>query len=99
MTKCVCDFCKEKNADRRYKVKRTYLTFPFTKNEKVDICDDCYIKLFVKKHEVCDVDGLKEKFKKIADYYKDSPDAYEQGKAFAYLNAIQTIDNSLGGTK
>jgi len=95
MNKCICDFCREKNADRRYEARK----FPFTKKKKVDICDDCYIKLFVQKHEVCDIDGLKERFKKCADDYKDSPDAYEQGKAFAYLNAIQIITNSLGGTK
>ena len=49
MKKCICDFCEQKTADRRYRVKRTYLTFPFTGPEKVDICDDCYIALFVPK--------------------------------------------------
>lgn len=48
MDKCICDFCNKKEADRRYKVRRTYITFPFTRNEKLDICDDCYILLFVK---------------------------------------------------
>lgn len=49
MKKCICDFCENKEADRRYQVKRTYLTFPFGGPERVDICDDCYIDLFVPK--------------------------------------------------
>jgi hypothetical protein len=58
MNKCICDFCKTKGADRRYKVRRTYITFPFTKKEKVDICDDCYILLFVKGKRL--IEQLKE---------------------------------------
>ena len=73
MNKCICDFGREKNAYRRYEARK----FPFTKKKKVDICDDCYIKLFVQKHEVCDIDGLKERFKKCADDYKDSPYVYD----------------------
>lgn len=52
MKKCICDFCKTKEADRRYKVRRTYFGVPFEQNRQVDICDDCYIKLFVKGEKI-----------------------------------------------
>ena len=49
MKTCICDFCETKTADRRYKATKKYLTFPWGATRKVDICDDCYIALFVKK--------------------------------------------------
>jgi len=49
MKKCICDFCEKKTADRRYKATKKYLTFPWGATQKVDICDDCYIALFIKK--------------------------------------------------
>lgn len=49
MKTCICDFCETKTADRRYKATKKYLTFPWGATQKVDICDDCYIALFVKK--------------------------------------------------
>lgn len=47
----------------------------------------------------CDIDGIKKQLEKCANSYKDSTDAYEQGKRFAYYNAIRIIENHLGGTK
>lgn len=49
MNMCICDFCEKKQADRRYKATKKFLTFPWGATQKVDICDDCYIALFVKK--------------------------------------------------
>lgn len=54
MVKRMCDFCKENEADRMYKVRRTYLTFPFTENVKVDICDECYSELFTNRKKVAE---------------------------------------------
>lgn len=52
MKTCICDFCETKTADRRYKATRKYLTFPWGATQNVDICDDCYIALFVKKKTI-----------------------------------------------
>ena len=51
MIKIMCDFCEKKEADRKYKVKRRFLrgAFDTTSYKELDICDDCYIRLFVKK--------------------------------------------------
>ena len=47
MNKCICDFCDNKKADRRYEVRQTYFKYRFVKNEPVDICDDCFKLLFI----------------------------------------------------
>lgn len=57
MKTCICDFCKKNEATRQYKVMRKYLVFPHT-TEKVDMCDDCYIALFVKKGAIETKDRL-----------------------------------------
>lgn len=48
MQKYICDICKEKEADKRFEVKLRYLISPFG-TKKLDICHECYNKMFVKK--------------------------------------------------
>ena len=60
MQKVICDICEKKYADKRFKVKKEIETanfdmgFVFPKREwvHIDICEDCYEKLFNINKEV-----------------------------------------------
>lgn len=50
MNKCICDFCEKKEALKRYKVyEDNLLSSLFDHYHSVDICKDCYEKLFKQK--------------------------------------------------
>ena len=51
MTKHICDFCEKNVADSRYRVYEESLISSLfgTQGEKVDICNECYQKLFRRK--------------------------------------------------
>lgn len=43
---CICDICKKETAKLAFKVKRNYWSYcPYTWH-RIDICMDCYEKLF-----------------------------------------------------
>lgn len=48
MLKVICDFCEIRPADNHFKVKTEIETaYIFNKWVNVDICKDCYQKLFL----------------------------------------------------
>ena len=52
MEKVICDFCRKNEADERYKYrieKRTFYIFNTNYYKSVDICDECFDKLFGKE--------------------------------------------------
>ena len=62
MQKVICDICEKKAADKHFKVKKEIeaanfdMGFVFPKREwvHIDICEDCYEKLFNINKEVED---------------------------------------------
>ena len=49
MLKRICDFCEKGNPNYTFQCRKTYLKFvPYLKWQSVDICEECYNKLFPK---------------------------------------------------
>lgn len=53
MNKTICDLCKKNEANQKYrnKVEKRKMFFPYVQYEYVDICDECFEKLFKKGEE------------------------------------------------
>lgn len=49
MTKCVCDICKENEPNKKFKVKQNKHMwrngYYWSGWGRIDICEDCYLKL------------------------------------------------------